>query len=116
MASLELGFFTRGNVSGSFKKEVTEVINDCYKRFSDRVPYRVAVYLFDTEGNLNSFLREEKFKLGLSFNNIDDASPCTFEVFRGYPQLLICNERLSRYSKLARAGAIRHEAAHTILH
>ncbi len=116
MASLELGFFTRGNISGSFRKEVTKVINDCYKRFGGRVPYRIAVYLFDTEENLNNFLREEKFKLGLSFNNIDEASPCTFEVFRGYPKLLICNDRLSKYSKHARAGAIRHEAAHTVLH
>jgi len=116
MSSIELNYFARGNISGSFKKEVSEVLDDCYQRFSQRVPYKIEVYAFDTEENLNSFLRDEKFKMGMSFNTVDDASACTYEVLRGYPRLLICNERLSRYSKPARAGAIRHEAAHTVLH
>ena len=116
MASIDLSYFARGDVSGSFKKEVSEVLNDCYGRFADKVPYKIEVYAFDTEDNLNSFLREEKFKLGLSFNTIDDASACTHEVLRGYPRLLLCGERLMKYSKQARAGALRHEAAHTVLH
>ena len=116
MSSIDLTYFSRGNISGSFKKEVSEILNDCYQHFSQRVPYKIEVYAFDTEENLNSFLREEKFKLSMSFNTVDDASACTYEVLRGYPRLLICSERLSRYSKLARAGAIRHEVAHTILH
>ncbi len=116
MTSLDLSFFARGNISGSFKKEVSEVLNDCYKRFGQRVPYKIEVYAFDTAENLNNFLREEKFKLGMSFNTVDDASVCTYEVLRGYPRLLLCSEQLSKYGKQARAGAIRHEAAHTILH
>jgi hypothetical protein len=116
MSSIELNYFARGNISGSFKKEISEVLDDCYERFSQRVPYKIEAYAFDTEENLNSFLRDEKFKMGMSFNTVDDASACTYEVLRGYPRLLICNERLSRYSKPARAGAIRHEAAHTVLH
>jgi hypothetical protein len=116
MTSVDLSYFARGNISGSFKKEVSEVLNDCYRRFGQAVPYKIEVYAFDTEENLNSFLREEKFKLGMSFNTVDDASACTHEVLRGYPRLLLCSERLERYSKLARAGAIRHEAAHTVLH
>ena len=116
MSSVDLSYFARGNISGSFKKEVSEILNDCYQHFSQRLPYKIEVYAFDTEENLNSFLREEKFKMGMSFNTVDDASACTYDVLRGYPRLLICNERLSRYSKLARAGSIRHEAAHTVLH
>lgn len=116
MAQMDLGFFTRGNVSGGFKKEVTEVLTDCYRRFEQKVPYKIGVYLFDTEENLNNYLREERFKLGLSFNTIDETSACTHEVLRGFPRLLVCNDRLSKYSKQARAGALRHEAAHTVLH
>jgi hypothetical protein len=116
MSSVDLSYFARGNISGSFKKEVSEILNDCYQRLSQRVPYKIEVYAFDTEENVNSFLREEKFKMGMSFNTVDGASACTYEVLRGYTRLLICNERLSRYSKPARAGAIRHEAAHTVLH
>jgi len=116
MASNDLSYFSRGDISGSFKKEVSEVLNDCYGRFSEKVPYKIEIYAFDTEDNLASFLRDEKFKLGLSFNTIDDASACTYEVLRGYPRLLVCQERLAKYGKQARAGAMRHEAAHTILH
>ncbi|MGA2367586.1 MAG: hypothetical protein ABSF74_03300 [Dehalococcoidia bacterium] len=116
MAESDISYFSRGNVSGSLKKEVSEVLNDLYKRFGQRSPYKVEVYTFDTEDNLNSFLREEKFKRGLSFNTIDDAEACTYDVLRGYPRLLICSDRMTRYSKQGRAGAIRHEAAHTILH
>ena len=116
MSAVDVSYFARGNVSGNFKKEISEVLNDCYKRFGQRVPYKIEVYAFDTEENLNSFLREEKFKLGLSFNTVDDVSACTYEVLRGYPRLLICQEKLLPYSKAGRAGAIRHEAAHTVLH
>jgi len=116
MASIDLSYFARGDVSSSFKKEVSEVLNDCYRPFAEKVPYKIEVYVFDTENNLYNFLRDEKFKLGLSFNTIDDASACTYEVLRGYPRLLLCQERLFKYSKHARAGAMRHEAAHTILH
>lgn len=116
MASIDLSYIARGDISSSFKKEVSEVLNDCYERLAEKVPYKIEVYAFDTEDNLNSFLREEKFKLGLSFNTIDDASACTHEVLRGYPRLLLCRERLFKYGKQARAGALRHEAAHTVLH
>ncbi len=116
MNTLDLSYYARGNVSGGFKKEVSEVLNDCYKRFGDRVPYKVEVYVFDNEDNLSLFLRQEKFKHGLSAGAFDSTSACTHDVLRGYPRLLICQQRLARYSKTGRAGAIRHEAAHTILH
>jgi hypothetical protein len=77
MSSVDLSYFARGNISGSFKKEVSEILNDCYQHFSERVPYKIEVYAFDSEENLNSFLREEKFKLGMSFNTLDDASACS---------------------------------------
>lgn len=116
MTSLDLSFFARGNITGSFKKEATEVLTDCYKRFEPRVPYKVEVFLFDTDENLHNFIREEKFKVGLSFDAIDEASACTFDVLRGYPRLLACDERLSKFDKQGRAGVLRHEAAHTVLH
>jgi len=116
MAVLDLTYIARGDVPGTMKKEISEIVGDCYKRFGDRVPYKIEVHVFDTEENLNNFLKQEKFKLGIPFGNIDDSSPCTYDVLRGFPRLLIPLDRLSGYSKQGRAGAIRHEAAHTILH
>jgi hypothetical protein len=115
-SAVDLSYYARGKISGGFKREISDTLNDCYKRFGQRVPYKVEVYAFDTDESLNSYLREEKFKLGLSLNTVDDISACTYEVLRGYPRLLVCEERLAPYSKLGRAGAVRHEAAHTILH
>ncbi len=108
MSPVDISYFARGNISGSFKKEISEVLNDCYQHFSQRVPYKIEVYAFDSEENLNSFLREEKFKLGMSFNTVDDASACTYEVLRGYPRLLICNERTVQ---IQQAGQGRRDPA-----
>jgi hypothetical protein len=116
MAMLDLSYFARGDVPGNVKKEISEIVGDCYKKFGDRVPYKVEVHVFDTEENLHNFLRQEKFKQGIPYNSVDDASPCTYDVLRGFPRLLIPMDRLAGYSKQARAGAIRHEAAHTVLH
>ncbi|MDD5312387.1 MAG: hypothetical protein PHO26_05055 [Dehalococcoidia bacterium] len=116
MTLLDLSFFTRGDIPGGFKKEATEVLTDCYKRFGHSIPYKIEVYFFDTDADLHNFIREEKFKLGLTFAPIDEASACTFDVLRGYPRLLVCAERLAKYSKHGREGALRHEAAHTVLH
>lgn len=116
MAVLDLNYFAHGDVPGNIKKDISEIINDCYKRFGDRAPYKVEVHVFDAEENLHSFLKQEKFKLSISFNTVDDASPCTYDVLRGFPRLHIPIDRLAGYSKVGKAGAIRHEAAHTILH
>jgi hypothetical protein len=116
MAVLDLNYFAHGDVPGNVKKDISEIVGDCYKKFGDRVPYKIEVHVFDTEEIMASFLKQERFKLGIPFNNIDDSSPCTYDALRGFPRLLIPIDRLAGYSKLARAGAIRHEAAHTILH
>ena len=113
---LDLSFSARGDIPGKVKKEISEIVTDCYKKFGDRVPYKVEVCAFDTEERMNNFLKEESFKLSLPYHPSDDSSPCAYDVLRGFPRLLIPIDRLSNYSKQGRAGAIRHEAAHTVLH
>ena len=113
---LDLSYIARGDVPGNVKKEISEIVGDCYKRFGDRVPYKIEVHVFDNEANMDNFLRQEKFKLGIPYNRSDDSSPCTYDVLRGFPRLLIPLDRLADFSKNGRAGAIRHEAAHTVLH
>lgn len=115
MANMELDFIIRGNVPGGFKRDVASTLRDCYKRFGSRVPYKVEVYIVDTETNMRDFLREEKFRLGISTGG-DDGSICSYDVLRGYPRLIVCEERLAKFSKVAKMGVLRHEAAHTVLH
>ena len=116
MAVFDLSYIARGDIPGNVKKEISEIVGDCYKKFGERAPYKIEVHVFDTEANMNSFLRQEKFKLGIPYSRSDDSSPCTYDVLRGFPRLLIPVDRLANFSKNGRAGAIRHEAAHTVLH
>lgn len=113
---LDLSFIARGDVQGNVKKEISEIVTDCYKKFGDRVPYKIEVCVFDTEENMDNFLKQERFKLSIPYYQTDDSSPCAYDALRGFPRLLIPVDRLSEYSKQGRAGAIRHEAAHTVLH
>ncbi len=41
---------------------------------------------------------------------------CTHDIIHNYPRIIVCYERFKEFSKLARFGIIRHEAAHTVLH
>jgi hypothetical protein len=116
MTAIDINYVAHGDVPASVKKEISEITSDCYKKFGDRVPYKVEVHVFDSEDNLNNFLKQEKFKLGITTGSFDEALPCRYDALRGFPRLLIPLDRISHYSKLARAGAIRHEAAHTVLH
>lgn len=116
MPVLDLSYSAHGDIASTIKKEISEILGDFYKKLGDRVPYKIEVHVFDTEENLHSFLKQEKFKLSITLNTVDEASPCTYDVLRGFPRLLIPLDRLAGYSKLGKAGAIRHEAAHTILH
>jgi len=113
---LDLNFIARGDVPGNIKKEISEIVTDCYKKFGDVVPYKIEVCAFDTEEHMDNFLKQESFKLSIPYHQNDDSSPCAYDVLRGFPRLLIPVDRLSSYSKQGRAGAIRHEAAHTVLH
>ncbi len=115
MADTELNVITRGRIPGGAKREVTSALRDCYRRFSPRVPDKVEVHIVDKETTMRDFLREEKFRLGITTSG-DEEFVCSHDAWRGYPRITICLERLARFNRLARLGAIRHEAAHSVLH
>lgn len=61
------------------------------------------------------FLKEEKFRLGITTTG-EEEFVCCHDAWRGFPRIIVCAERLAKVKKLARIGAIRHEAAHSALH
>lgn len=113
--STELSIAVKGDVPGSIKREVTHTLEDCYRRFSPKVPQMVEVQLVDKPAVMRDFLKEEKMKLGITTSG-EEGFICTHDAWRNFPRLIICSERLAGLGKLARLGAIRHEAAHTALH
>ena len=115
MANIDLDVITRGRIPGGAKSEIANTLRDCYNRFGQKSPYKVAVLISETEGIRHDFLREEKAKLGIT-NIVDEDDVCSYNAWRGYPTITVSIERLGEFSKAARQGALRHEAAHTVLH
>ena len=115
MSNIELDIVTRGSVSGGVKGEIVNTLKDCFRQFGPRVPYKVEILITDTEAILRDYLRQEKFKMGVLDDSLEDTI-CLYDILKGYPRINISSEKLKGYSKLARLGLIRHQVAHSILH
>ncbi len=115
MAKVELNVITSGRIPWGAKSEVDGALRECYRRFGSRVPYKVEVHIVDREATMQDLLKEEKLRLGITTSG-DEEFICTHDAWRGYPRIIFCFERLAKLNRLARLGAVRHEAAHSVLH
>jgi hypothetical protein len=115
MGNIELNVVTRGAVSGGVKSEIVNTLKDCYKQFGTRLPYRIDILITDTEAVLRDYLRQEKFNLGVT-DESDNDDVCLYDIVQGFPRVTLSAEKLSQFSKQARQGVIRHQAAHSALH
>jgi hypothetical protein len=110
-----LDFHCHGQVEQDKIREIQGVAEECYTRLGGWLPERVEIHFFDTPVGLAGFLEGEKKELGIKTGG-DEAFICSHDAWRGFPRLLVCIERLSALSRVARLGALRHEVAHTVLH
>lgn len=115
MSKTEMNVITRGHASGGATREVVNTIKDCYKRFGSKSPYRVDILIAETQSMMQDFLKEEKFRFGIT-NTDEEYSVCSHDALRGYPRITVSLGGLAELSKMARLGALRHEAAHSVLH
>ena len=115
MLNIEMNIMTRGRTPGGATREVVNTIRDCYKRFGSKSPYKVDILIAETQSIMQDFLREEKFKFGIT-NTDNECSVCSHDALRGYPRITVSLEGLATLSKSARLGALRHESAHSVLH
>jgi hypothetical protein len=110
-----LDFHHHGQITQDQLQEMRGALEECYPRLGQWLPEKVEVHVFDTGAQIAAFLAGEKAELGIGTSG-DDAFICSHDAWRGSPRLLICAERLFALSPIARLGALRHEAAHTVLH
>jgi len=115
MATVELSIITSGNIPRSLKRDIENIFRDCYRRFGSRIPFKVEIHVVDREPNMRALLKEDKVRLGITTSG-DEEFICSHDAWRGYPRVICCMERLAKLDKIARLGAIRHEAAHSALH
>jgi len=64
---------------------------------------------------MRALLKEDKLRLGITTGG-DEEFICSHDSWRGYPRVICSLDKLAKLNKLARLGAIRHEAAHSALH
>ncbi len=111
-----LGFHYHGNVTERQGQQILYTLEECYRRLSAHLlPEKVEVRLCETPSQLTDILQAEKADLGIDTLG-DEAFICSHDAWRGFPRILICIERLRALSTEAQQGAVRHEAAHTVLH
>jgi hypothetical protein len=115
MATVEINIITSGNIPWSFKRDIENIFRDCYRRFGSRIPYKVEINVVDREANMRALLKEDKLRLGITTGG-DEEFICSHDAWRGYPRVICSLDKLAKLNKLARFGAIRHEAAHSALH
>lgn len=115
MATVELNVITTGNIPWGLKRDIENIFRDCYRRFGSRVPYKIEIHVVDKEPMMRALLKEDKIRLGITTGG-DEEFICSHDAWRGYPRVICCVEKLAKLDRLARPGAIRHEAAHSALH
>jgi len=115
MSGVETNVITRGRTSGGAKREIVGTLQDCYRRLGSKSPYKIEVFISEKEALLQDFLKDEKFKQGITAVEDEDAV-CYHDNWRGYTRISVSIERLSQFTKPARIGALRREVAHSILH
>jgi len=115
MATVELNVITSGNIPWGLKRDIENIFRDCYRRFGSKIPYKVEIHVVDKEANMRALLKEDKLRLGITTGG-DEEFICSHDAWRGYPRVICCVEKLAKLNRLARPGAIRHEAAHSALH
>jgi len=65
---------------------------------------------------MNAFIGGEKRNLGISTSAFEASFFAVHDAWRGTPRIMVAYDRMSALPKLVGVGALRHEAAHTVLH
>jgi hypothetical protein len=110
-----LEFHYHGSSAQEYEQAIRAVLDETYPNLGQWLPPKVEVHLFSNAGELTAFIQNEKTQLGITTLG-DESFICSHDAWHGFPRLLICTARLSALPPLARLGALRHEAGHTVLH
>lgn len=105
-----------GKINEGLSGEILDALNECYSRLQPHAVQIVDLYLFQQSSTMNAFLSDEKTRLGVATSPFDAYFMATHDAWRGTPRIMVALDTMLELSGLIRLGAIRHEAAHTVLH
>jgi hypothetical protein len=115
MAEPKLQFTIHGDVPNSFWQELKQQLVGCYRRLPTPDLEVVQVCLLDTVHRLRQFSAAEHVELGIA-SPLGTEFLALHDAWRGVPRITVCRERLAEAPQLVGLGAIRQQAAHSILH
>ena len=115
MAKPELQITIHGDVPNSFWQELKQQLEECYQRLPTSDLEVVQVRLLDTLKRLRRFLAAEHAELGIT-GPLGAEFLALHDAWHGAPRITVCRERLTDVPPLVGWGAIRQQAAHSVLH
>ena len=95
---------------------IISIMEECYKRLKPRGLPLVDVFLFERSSALEAFLSQEYAKMGVTSSRFDEEFYAIHDAWRGLPRISVSVERIQSLPELTRAGILRHEVGHSVLH
>ena len=95
---------------------IKSIMEECYNRLQPYGLSLVDLYLFERSSALEAFLSQEYAKIGVISSRFDEDFYAVHDAWRGIPRISISVERIQSLTELTRAGVLRHEVGHSILH
>jgi len=105
-----------GHVSDDEIRSVVDLLVECYSRLQpDHLDF-VEVLIFESNSLWRGHASSQRKKARVASAEFDDAFVAAHEAWTGIPRISISLERKQGLAHHVWEGALRHEAAHSILH
>lgn len=106
-----------GKISDDELLPLLDIMRECYARLMPHEVSLVDLYVFESSSLARSLLMREFESLGVSTSSfLEETFFATHDALRGIPRIILFLDKLRSLPELVRAGGIRHEVAHTVLH
>ena len=105
-----------GYIQSETIDSIKSIMEECYNRLQPYGLSLVDLYLFERSSALEAFLSQEYAKIGVTSSRFDKDFYAVHDAWRGIPRISISVERIQSLTELTRAGVLRHEVGHSILH
>ena len=105
-----------GDIRSEAVDSIFSTMEECYNRLEPHGLSLVDLYLFERSSALEAFLSREHAKMGVTSSRFDEDFYAIHDAWRGIPRISVSVERIKSLTELIRAGILRHEVGHSILH
>jgi len=105
-----------GDIQSETVDSIFSIMEGCYNRLEPHGLSLVDLYLFERSSALEAFLSKEHAKMGVTSSRFDEDFYARHDAWTGIPRISISVERIKSLPELTKAGILRHEVGHSILH